>query len=119
MSPLQAVIERAFAHIDQIRLGWHLLRDADEEVAMMHVRSTQGDADKYHETWTRAFMYLIQAGRSALPATHTFDEFCLMYPELLRDDALALYYSRDALFSSEARMGWINPDLRALPARAD
>ena len=132
MTPLQAAIERAqdqtFGHVDHIRLGWYLLRDSrDEEDAMARVRDTlraasvrhHGEAGKYHETITCAFMRLIQAGRTALPSTHTFSEFCLMFPELLRKDALDPYYSRATLFSAEARFGWVEPDLRGLPPRAD
>lgn len=130
MTPLQAVIERTQEREswqDQIHLGWHLLREADEEEAVARAREILrgaadqrgGDAGRYHETMIRALLHLIQAGRSALPAAHSFSAFCLMYPEPLREDALALYYSREALLSAEARAGWIDPDLRALPLRAD
>lgn len=132
MTPLQAAIERAhspgFGHADHIRLGWHLLRDSRSELeAMTRVRDTlraasvrhHGDVGKYHETITLAFMRLIGTARSALPSTHSFAEFCLMYPELLRKDALDAYYSQELLLSARARMGWVEPDLRGLPPRSD
>src|SRR3954470_3472293 len=97
MAPVQAALvraqERDFGHVDQIRLGWQLLGESREEAeAMARVRETlcavsvqqHGDTVTYHETITRAFLHLVNAARSELPSTHSFDEFCLMYPELLR-----------------------------------
>ena len=132
MTPVQAVIEREVArrvsHMDRIRLGWDALRECDdEEEALELVREAlcaeslrpYAFESAYHETMTRALIRLIHSARSALPARHSFGEFCLMYPELLRSDALALYYSGQALRSVEAGSTWIDPDIRPLPPRAD
>jgi hypothetical protein len=107
-------------HINYVRLGWNLLgRTGAEEPAVAAVCETLRETGTYHETSTRALLRLVQAGRSTLPSTHSFEEFCLMHPEILRTDALALYYSSETLLSAEARTGWVDPDLRALPPRAD
>jgi hypothetical protein len=108
-------------HVAYIRLGWQLLghTSAEEPAVAVVCETLRSTSDQHHETITRAFVHLVQAGRSTLPSTHSFDEFCLMHPELLRTDALALYYSSETLLSAEARTGWVAPDLRALPPRAD
>ena len=73
---------------------------------------TQG----YHETVTRVF---IRGVRSAL-ARHRDGALAarvnalLQGPEGRRDWPLG-YYSRERLFSVEARLGWVEPDLAALP----
>ena len=68
----------------------------------------------YHETITRAYMRIIGrfvteqggegGGRAArLLACHG------------ERDHLLRYYSRDRLMSSDARFGWVEPDLQPLP----
>jgi hypothetical protein len=122
MTPLQVATERTqrgdLRHVDYVRLGWQLLgHGGAEEPARIALRSTYPQA--YHETGTRALLRLVQAARATLPETHSFSEFCLMFPELLRDDALSLYYSADALRSADASTRFLDPDLRALPPRGD
>jgi hypothetical protein len=74
--------------------------------------ATQG----YHETITRAFVagvraYLARSGeRDLLAAVNGL----LAAPEGQRDWPLR-FWSRDLLFSSEARLGYLPPDLGPLP----
>ena len=128
LSAIEREVQRQFGHMDLVRLGWTALGESeDEEEALEQVRETLcGDSARpyafdsaFHETSARALIRLIHSARSALPSAHTFSHFCLMYPELLRSDALALYYSGQALRSVDAGSAWIKPDLRPLPARAD
>jgi hypothetical protein len=75
--------------------------------------ATQG----YHETITQLF---IRTLRHALAerdgALHARVNAILLAPEGQRDWPLR-FYSRDLLFSKEARLGWVEPDLVALSAR--
>ncbi len=62
----------------------------------------------YHETITRYFITAIHNADAT-----TLDEV-LADPTLGRDSALR-YWSRDVLMSSQARLGWLAPDLIELP----
>jgi len=87
-----------------------LIRRYNESVGGVN-DETQG----YHETITQVF---IRAVRSHLatsdgPPLHERVNALLQSPEGRRDWPLR-FYSRELLFSREARLGWIEPDLRAL-----
>jgi hypothetical protein len=70
----------------------------------------------YHETITRAYLRLI--GRFVVEDGGE-DSWGERAERLLarhgERDHLLLYYSRDRLMSPEARVGWVEPDLRPLP----
>lgn len=70
----------------------------------------------YHETITRAYLRLI-AGFVAEDVG--LDGWAARAERLLarygEKDCLLRYYTRDRLMSSEARFGWVEPDLRPLP----
>ena len=72
---------------------------------------TQG----YHETITQVF---VRGVRLSLAASE--GELCarvnalLLSPQGKREWPLG-FYSRERLFSVEARLGWVGPDLRPLP----
>lgn len=74
---------------------------------------TQG----YHETITQVF---IRGVRMSLAATEGQDGLAVRVNALLigpqgRRDWPLRFYSRELLFSVEARMGWVEPDLQPLP----
>jgi hypothetical protein len=48
---------------------------------------------------------------------HSSAEFCEAHPELMKKDALMLYYSRDRLFSQAAKTAFVEPDLQPLPEK--
>ena len=71
------------------------------------------DTSGYHETITQAFMRAASAFRakhSHLPLYQVCNE--LMASSLGRSDWLLVYWSRDILFSTEARKFWVEPNLR-------
>lgn len=81
------------------------------------VGGVNDDHNGYHETITQAS---IRAARAFLaerpkgePLHETID--ALMAGPLGRSDWLLTYWTRDRLFSVEARRDWIAPDLAALP----
>ena len=74
---------------------------------------TQG----YHETITQCFVRAVRLFLSRTPAALALVEKVnglLRAPEGRREWPLR-FYSRDRLFSVEARMGWCEPDLAPLP----
>lgn len=75
------------------------------------------DTAGYHETITQASIHGAQAVLAAWgdrPLHEVLDG--LMATELGRPDWLLSYWSRERLFSVEARRGWVAPDLQPLPA---
>ena len=79
------------------------------------VGGVNSDSEGYHETITQMF---IRGVRSAL-ARSEGDELVervnalLLAPEGHREWPLG-FFSRERLFSKEARLGWVEPDLRPL-----
>jgi len=80
------------------------------------VGGVNSDTEGYHETITQVF---IRTLRLSLARTEG-QGLCarvnavLTAPEGRRDWPLR-YYSRELLFSVEARLGWVEPDLTSLP----
>jgi hypothetical protein len=74
------------------------------------------DTSGYHETITQASLRAARNFLSRRPAEALF-ETCnaLMASDLGRSDWLLEYWSRERLFSVEARRVWVEPDIRALP----
>jgi hypothetical protein len=80
------------------------------------VGGVNSDTEGYHETITQLF---IRTLRGALAggegrALHERVNAVLLAPEGRRDWPLR-FYSRALLFSREARLDWVEPDLAALP----
>jgi hypothetical protein len=110
-----------FSHREHLELVWNYLgmyetEDAQRAVAsaIKHMASTHGAPDKYHETVTRCWVHLVAVHRAGSDAD-SFDEFIAANGGLLDRHLLDGHYSRGRLGSAEARAGWTEPDLRALP----
>ncbi|MBT2189327.1 hypothetical protein [Sphingobium nicotianae] len=106
---LWLLVERPDIRVDR-DIG-DLIRRYNEAVGGVN-DATQG----YHESITRAFVagvrfYLVRTGETELLAAVNG---LLGAPEGQRDWPLR-FYSRDKLFSAEARLGFVEPDLGALP----
>jgi hypothetical protein len=81
------------------------------------VGGVNSDSEGYHETITRAYLrgilaFLEEADRGA--PLHELVNDLLLSPMGRRDWPLR-FYSRERLFSVEARRDFIAPDVRALP----
>ena len=81
------------------------------------VGGVNSDSEGYHETITRVFLhgvrlFLAEAGRSQ-PLHELVNE--LLLSPMGRRDWPMQFYSRQRLFSVEARKGFVAPDLAALP----
>jgi len=75
------------------------------------VRNTETSG--YHETITLASINAARAFLHSCPASRPLHEIVdlLMDTPLGRSDWPLAYWSKDRLFSAEARRGWIDPDL--------
>jgi hypothetical protein len=74
------------------------------------------DTSGYHETITRASLRAARAFRAERPHLPLF-EVCnaLMASRFGRSDWVLDHWSRERLFSKEARGSWLEPDLLPLP----
>ncbi len=75
------------------------------------------DTAGYHETITQASLRgaraVLNAHRPTMPLHEVLDD--LMATRLGERDWMLTYWSRERLFSAEARRGWIEPDLEPMP----
>lgn len=74
------------------------------------------ETEGYHETITQIFIHTLRralAGGEGR-ALHERVNAILLAPEGRRDWPLR-FYSRELLFSREARLGWVEPDLAVFP----
>lgn len=74
------------------------------------------DRSGYHETITQASIRAARAFLAGLP-TQSLYEICnaLLRSQLGDPEWLLEYWTRERLFSVEARRGWLEPDIRRLP----
>jgi len=108
----------AFTHQSHVRLAWVYLQEGPTfDAALSRIRdgiqrfaAAAGVSQKYHETITVAWMTLLDKARASIDSSCAFDELLRRVPELSDKDLPLKYYTRERLFSDEARAGWILPD---------
>jgi hypothetical protein len=118
----------AWTHVAHLRVGlWHVRRfGADLAVDLLRERISRyneavGTANTstcgYHETLTVFYVKVIDAFVSAAASPgQEADTLERRLLEAVGDRELPLrYYSRECLFSTEARRQWVAPDLQPLP----
>jgi hypothetical protein len=97
--------------------------DVDAELSVLisryneSVGGVNSDTEGYHETITRTYLAgvrLFLAEADAREPIHTLVNDLLLSP-MGRRDWPARFYSRDRLFSVEARRSFVPPDLAAFP----
>jgi hypothetical protein len=81
------------------------------------VGGVNSDTSGYHETITQASLHMARRLLAGLPAdvAPSAALATLMAGPLGAKDWLFAYWSRDRLMGSEARLGWVDPDLLPLP----
>lgn len=113
----------SWTHIAHVRLAWLRLNQHPYETALESVRlgiqsynnAVLKKEGAYHETITVAFMRLVNEAKHN--GVKHFADLETRHPALLdrKLSALLEHYSRDRLFSAEARSGYIEPDLKPFP----
>jgi len=114
-----------FHHLQHLHVAWVYLSESSspgEAAAKMRCTlqkfaASVGHAEKYHETITRFWVLLLDFLRAA-NCGHTLEDIVHANPRLLEKDFPLEYYSREILFSDQARRSWIKPDLKRFPADA-
>ena len=116
-----AVTPAEFGHLAHIRVAWVYLHEAasvDEALAGMRTAirrfaAAAGVPEKYHETLTVLWMRLLAEVRSR-GGSGEIGDVLRAYPELADKDLPLRFYSREQLFGDEARVRWVEPDVRSL-----
>jgi hypothetical protein len=108
-----------FHHRDHVRLSWlYLQRYAPIEAlsrvseGIKRFATFHGKADRYHETITWAYFFLIRERVERVGLEQTWDEFAIDNEDLFnwKDSVLKLYYNEATLASDLARRTFLLPD---------
>jgi len=119
--PLDAWNHRAHLTIAYLLLREHPLEEATNRMrrgvqaynAAHNIEQTPTGG--YHETLTVAWMRILHTTIAAYGPGESADDFLAQHPHLLSKVMLRLFYTRPRIMSSEARYGWLDPDLTPLP----
>lgn len=112
-----------FSHRKHIQLAYTYLCQHDPELALTHMRQAlqnylkvQGiDPEKYHETLTRAWILAVRHFMESAKFSSSAEAFIKACPMLLDKDIMLTHYSREYLFSEQARANFREPDIQQIP----
>ena len=122
----RTLLKTEWTHEAHLRVGlWHVLKYGPEEALGLlrprirahneSVGTANTDSSGYHETITRFYVWRIGLFLRLADASRTADELASELVRELGDRDLPLaYWSRELLMSREARLGWVEPDVRGL-----
>ena len=110
-----------FHHVSHLHVAWAYLAESSsvQQAAskMCHtlrrVAADAGKPDKFHQTITLFWLHLL----SHIYAAHRgkpLEDVVHANPQLLEKNFPLTYYSGERLFSEEARISWVEPDLKPL-----
>lgn len=115
-----------FHHREHVRLAYVCLCEAGDPAAaharvraalLAFIRHNGVPETKYHETITQAWVLAVDhlMRRAAPAAFDSFDAFIASDPRLLDASIMLTHYSKQRLFSDEARAAFVEPDLEDIP----
>jgi len=122
----QAISSTDWTHRAHVRAAYLHLCELPFEAAMDAMRDGIKKLNKshglvetpergYHETLTRAWLTVIAATIRSRGRADTFEAFAAQHPHLLCSTLLRVFYSPQGM-PPQARYGFVEPDLTALPA---
>jgi hypothetical protein len=108
-----------FHHASHLHVAWVYLDESSSvQQAARKMRNTlrrfaaaAGKAEKYHETITLFWVHLLAYAASR---AERLEDVVRANPLLLEKNFPLAYYSPERLFSDEARISWVEPDLKLL-----
>ncbi|MGI8820738.1 MAG: hypothetical protein ACR2ID_07730 [Chthoniobacterales bacterium] len=114
-------------HREHLRLAFIYLSRNPFETALAKVETglqallahLGAPPSKYHKTLTRAWLLAVQHFLLSSGRFTTAAEFLERNPQLLDQRILETHYTRERLWSEEARRRFIEPDLQPIPFHAD
>jgi len=112
-----------FSHRAHVRLAYVYLAESDVDLALERLRaallmflSHHGiPASKYHATLTRAWLLGVSHFMHRSPQASSADDFIERNPLLLDSKIMLTHYSADLLFSDQARLEFVEPNLDPIP----
>ncbi len=112
-----------FSHRAHVRLAYTYLAECDVDEALERMRAAilrflahHGvDPARYHETMTRAWILAVKHFMVRSGDTSSADDFIDRNPPLLDSRIMLTHYSKDLLFSADARREFVEPDLDPIP----
>jgi len=111
-----------FHHRQHLELAfWYLQSKGTEAGSQAIIRAIEtfakhlGHAEKFHQTITLCWIRLVAAAIAAADCYETPNALISKHPELLDKHLPLRFYSRDVLFSDQARTQWVDPDIEPLP----
>jgi len=112
-----------FNHQAHIRLAYIYLSEHDTTTSYEKMKSSlqnflahhKIDPSKYHETVTQAWIFAVKHFMEQSPVAESASGFIAINPRLLDGDIMLTHYTKEKLFSDEARLGYIEPDLDPIP----
>lgn len=120
-----AVAPADFNHREHVRLAYACLCEeggADAAHARVRtalhafIRHNGVPASKYHETITQAWVLAVDYFmRKAETPCDSFDAFIAADSRLLDSSIMLTHYSKERLFSDEARGAFVEPDVQKIP----
>jgi len=108
-----------FHHADHIKMAWLYLHRygpidalARFSQGLRRFAAAHGKANRYHETITWSYLFLIRERIERYGADQTWQQFADSNPDLFnwRESVLRLYYKDDTLNSDLARHTFLFPD---------
>jgi len=110
-----------FRHASHLHVAWvYLAESSSVKQATNKMRETlrrfaaaSGKPQKYHETITLFWVHLLARVR-AVSRAEQLEELVYANPQMLEKNFPLDYYSAERLFSDEARVSWMEPDLKLL-----
>ena len=116
-----------WCHRVHVRLAYLYLRESSYSAALDRVRrgilalnesfgARSSPDGGYHETLTCAWMQIVAHAMAEGGNEGDSEAFVEAHPELARKDAIYAYYSPELLATVGARTGFVEPDVKALPA---
>ena len=119
------IANKDFHHALHLHVAWvYLTESATVGEAAGQMRNTlrkvaaaAGKPDKYHETITLFWIYLLAYARVAAKGKD-LEQIVHQHPQFLEEGFPLVYYSPELLFSERARTSWIEPDLKPLSVDA-
>lgn len=109
-----------FGHTEHVMTAWHYARThpalqglAGLSHRLLEITTGQGVPERYHETVTCAWYFLIRERMERLGPDATWDAFATANPDVLAGSALDEYYRPETLRTDEfARRVFVLPDRR-------
>ena len=116
-----SVTPAEFTHLAHVRVAWVYLNEAASmedalprmRAAIRRFAAAAGASQKYHETITVFWMRLLADVRTRGAAGELADVLHA-HPALADKELPLQYFSRERLFSDEARVAWVEPDRQSL-----